>query len=623
RPFTFRPYRGLTSFQPEHARFFCGRVEERRALIERIESAGAEPAGAKSAGAESAGAESAGAESAGAESSGAEPAGAAHPRFQVVAGASGTGKSSLVMAGVLPALRAKGWLCAPPFRPGKAPLRELMRALRRIHADRDAASPASLGDARSAADLVRALPRAPGAQVLVVVDQLEELFFQGESDADKDAFLAQLAALTGDPKLGVVVVATLRIDAFSAATGVRWQANRRLYDLLVDARHTTMLRRVGTADFADIISTPARRAGLSLEEGLSDSLLRDVEDEPGGLPLLEYTLDQLWEKRRGSKLTHDAYRAVGGGDRALGGGGGTRGVLVSAAERLVQSFASSPDVLAEVRSILLQLVDASPDTSLDTRRQARFDRSVATRSTFAKALDALAGARLVVVGHPPPEEPGLHRGGPEARPPETEGAIVVDLAHEALIRHWRRLREWIDGARTDLTQLQELRTKGREGSRRTGTLTTSSQASPVTRARALLARAPRADRPRARLCEGQSGTPALPAHPRQVDPRGRAVTLFIGVSWGERTTSETPPRRRAQQASLRRRGRRSIGTIRCQPPCSCGSCRRPSCPKASRRRRWRRSNTPSRWRCFTCAGAARSASAATAPPWRSSAEPPS
>lgn len=450
RPFTFRPYRGLRAFQEAHAWFFCGRGRDRALLQDRVAEAHA----------------------------------GGRPRFQIVAGASGTGKSSLVLAHLVPAMRALDWACAT-FMPGKEPVRELRRAVARLHPVREGPPPGSAAAPASEDDVLAALRRLRQEDerpALLVIDQLEEVLTQA-SPAERQPFLRAVDAITRDASLRVVVVATVRIDAFGAALDARMseKGGPSLYDVFVDERHTMLLPQIGAADFEDIIAEPARRVGLSLEPGLVTALLRDLDDEPGGLPLLELTLDRLWEKRSGRTLTHAAYEALGrrevdrAGER-VAEHAGMHGVLLNLADELVRSLERTPEVLQQTKSILVQLVDLRLETALDTRRRAWFDDATANEPVFAQALAALRTTRMVVVGRdtPPAETTGDPRaqGAGTTQPAAAAGMTYVDLAHEVLIQRWPALRAWIEEDRPFWSEVRELAESARRWREERGDLLT-------------------------------------------------------------------------------------------------------------------------------------------------------
>jgi WD40 repeat protein len=375
RPVVVRPYRGLLAFGREHARHFHGRDEEVREAVSDL----------------------------GALIAAGDPG---RPRFLVVTGASGTGKSSMVLAGAIPALLARDprWVVAPVIRPTLGWSDELGRAL--------------------------AVSREPGAPLLIVVDQLEEVFTVLPDKAAREQFVRRLWEIAGDPASGVSVVATLRVDFLGRCGEIRLSDGGLTLEAVVyDEAHRVFVQRMGREALSAIIERPAAAVGLVLEEGLAARMLDDAGDEPGALPLCEYTLDALWQRRAGNLLPAAEY------DR-LGGVGGA----------LAKRAGAALDALSEVqrraaRRILVQLVDTRDDAALDTRR--RVLRAALRRgpggeaAVFDEVLDALARERLVVVSD-------------EGKAP------IVEIAHEQLIRSFPLLRGWVAEDRAMLGELVRL-----------------------------------------------------------------------------------------------------------------------------------------------------------------------
>jgi WD40 repeat protein len=405
RPCIIRPYRGLRAYDCEDTRLFFGREEETALLVQRV--AGMIERGA--------------------------------PRFLLVAGASGTGKSSLVRAGLLGAL-AQGeapWATAV-MRPGEG------------------ATPAER--------LARCLEphRGAGARLALVVDQLEELFTEVAEAGQREAFLRELWRLARDPAAGVLVIATIRIEYLGRLGTVRMDETGAAFDReLLDSERCYLVRQLGPEQYERIIRGPAGAAGLLIAPGLLDRLLHALRAEPGALPLLSYTLDELWQRRSFEKhevdwscvtgqrevegdragvagwwLTDQAYDALGGA-----GPGGIEGVLAGAAEAIHARLA--PEHQAELRRVLVQLVHGHDDLMLATRRRGWREAlrpGPAAAAVFDHVVGALVEARLLVQGSDGPDDP-----------------VWIELAHDALIRVWPRLHQWYAEARSWLVLAGELR----------------------------------------------------------------------------------------------------------------------------------------------------------------------
>jgi transcriptional regulator with XRE-family HTH domain len=214
-----------------------------------------------------------------------------------ILGSSGVGKSSLLRAGVLPALSAGSLPGSQRWRqvllrPGSHPDAELIRALG--------------GEAPG-----RALGRLePGDRIVIAVDQLEELFTLCEREDERAAFAGQLAAAAGDAGRRALVVVALRADFYGRL------ASYPALAALVNGIHV-LVGPMDRGELARAIEEPAARAGLEVERPLAEALVAEVAGEPGGLPLLSTTLLQLWRARDGRVLRYDSYRASGGVRRAV------------------------------------------------------------------------------------------------------------------------------------------------------------------------------------------------------------------------------------------------------------------------------------------------------------------
>ncbi len=331
------PFRGLESFRPEDSEFFFGREELTRKLVRRIK---------------------------------------AHP-FLAVLGASGSGKSSLVMAGLIPALH----LDIKPviFRPGTNPMEPLKTA---------------------------------GENALIVVDQFEELITSTREEATRKEFIARLLDATKHNK----VIITMRSD-FLSEVAVYRDLNQEVQNHLENVPPMNMdeLRRA--------VVGQAGAVGLRFEADLSHQILENVAGEPGAMPLLQHALWELWNRRHGRNLRASEYRAFGG----------VRQAISSAAEKVFGECVRAEQ--EQIHDIFLRLtrLDES-DERRDTRRRVAINDLIPSgqdQSSIVPLLDKLANARLIVKS-------------------VNEGKTEIEVAHEALIRHWERLGEWLKQDRDDL-----------------------------------------------------------------------------------------------------------------------------------------------------------------------------
>lgn len=389
------PYRGLRTYDEEHAEFFFGRHADVQRLVEKLKGT----------------------------------------RFLAVLGPSGSGKSSLVRAGLLPALR-KGALPASHdwrvclFTPGPRPLESLALHLARLHGQEDLLGAVRmlvehLGADHRALHLATRLalvnsPVAPATPlqptVLYVVDQAEELFTLCRDEQQRQQFIANLLHATAIPDSHCVVILTMRADFYHrCAAHPELAARIATYQFLVSPMDREALHQA--------IAEPAHCVGLEFEQGLVETILRDVAHRPGALPLLAHALVELWERRRGRMLTLEAYRECSG----------VEGAIAQRAEAVYSAF--TPEQQAIARRALLRLTQPGEGTE-DTRRRATMSELV-THPDEAEAVEgvvqALTDARLLTTTW---EESTRERW--------------VDVSHEALIHGWPRLREWLEEDRAGL-----------------------------------------------------------------------------------------------------------------------------------------------------------------------------
>ncbi|HEY1274719.1 MAG TPA: BTAD domain-containing putative transcriptional regulator [Thermoleophilaceae bacterium] len=333
------PFPGLATFDAAHAEYFFGRERLVTELVARLVGA---------------------------------------PLLAVV-GPSGSGKSSAVRAGLMPALASgvlpgsEGWAQAL-MRPGRHPLAELER-----------------------------LPPEAGAEAVLVVDQFEEVFTVCRDERERADFLDAIVTLAEDRDRRVHVVVAMRADFYGHCAshdglGRLVEANQ----VLVGPMRRDELRRA--------IVEPARRVGLRVEPSLTDALIVDVLDAPGGLPLLSAALLEQWRERDGRVMRRAAYERTGGVRGAVGRLAEATWARLSDAER------------PAARRIMLRLADAGEDGAAFVRRRVPLEELEPERDPrAAAALDALADSRLVTID---------------------DGA--VEVAHEALLREWPRLRAWLE-----------------------------------------------------------------------------------------------------------------------------------------------------------------------------------
>lgn len=362
-------------------------------------------------------------------------------RFLTVIGASGSGKSSVVRAGVIPALRRGERLAddsLPPTDSGQWDIRILTPSAHPLDAlavslTREAESVSAITTLR--ADLLqdpnslslvarRVLAQNNKKHLLLVIDQFEEVFTQCRQDDERRAFIENLlyAIDSADPQ-PITILLTLRADFYSQ---LAFQDHLR--ELV--SQNQEFIGAMSREELARAILQPATLGNWKVQEGLVEVILDDLGSEPGALPLLSHALLETWKRRRGRVLTVSGYTAAGG----------VRGAIAQTAETVFrQRLSSEQQPIA--RMIFIKLAEMGED-SLDTRRRAAFSELI-TRSTDTSTIDAvlsiLTDARLVTTGT---LEPGDTR--------------VVEVAHEALIREWPTLRDWLNQNREGLILHRQL-----------------------------------------------------------------------------------------------------------------------------------------------------------------------
>lgn len=357
----------------------------------------------------------------------------AHPLVAVV-GPSGSGKSSVVRAGLVPALRAgglpgsRGWLITDMF-PGSYPFQELEAALLRVAVERPPGLIDDLtGDNRGLLRATKQILPLDDSRLLLIIDQFEELFSAVASEETRRLFLESLLTVARDERSRVKVVVTIRADFFDRPLEYPEFGNL-VGDGLVAVTPPT------EEGLAQAIAAPARGVGIELEPGLVGEMIYQVEGQPGPLPLLQYAITELFNRREGNLLTIDAYRATGGVLGALGG----------RAEELYQEL--SPQAKEAARQLFLRLVTVD-ELSGNTRRRVR--------RTELKGLAVDQGALDTVL-----HQFGSFRLLSYDRDPVTRGP-TVEVAHEALLREWDRLAGWIDGERENLLVQRRISGAARE-----------------------------------------------------------------------------------------------------------------------------------------------------------------
>ncbi|MDX6677184.1 MAG: hypothetical protein QOE31_1236, partial [Solirubrobacteraceae bacterium] len=319
-----------------------------------------------------------------------------------IVGPSGSGKSSLLRAGLLPALAggvlpgSRDWPQVL-FRPGAHPLEELAGGLAKAEGD---------------------------GRIVLAVDQFEETFTVCEDEDERAEFVSELVKAAQDPDGRWVVLIALRADYYG-----RCAAYPELSSML--AASNVLVRPMAPDELRRAIERPAQRAGLRIETELVDALVADVEREPGGLPLMSTALLELWQRRDGRRLRHSTYAQTGG----------VHGAVARLAENAFAQLDEGQQTIA--RGVLMRLVGSSEGDAdgagasagagdggggaVERRRVPLAELEIERDENVARVVALLTDRRLLTVS-----------------------AGAVELAHEALLREWPRLRGWIEDDRDGL-----------------------------------------------------------------------------------------------------------------------------------------------------------------------------
>jgi len=382
--FINNPYKGLQAFEEADADTFFGRESLVEQMITRLEED------------------------------------TTHGNFLAVVGPSGIGKSSVVKAGLLPAIRngklhgSDQWFILNMI-PSTDPISQLSATL----------SNAAIHDVPDKDDLLRQNPNAlaelipqlfrdDNSRILIFIDQFEEVFTMVEDEDVRRQFLSLI--LQGIQSERVYIVITMRADFYDRPLFYEQ------FGQLIEQR-TQLVLPLSASELTRIIIQPAEQVGLELDPELVGMMIADVREESGALPLLQYALSEVFERREGNRLTAQAYQDIGG----------IAGALAHRADQLYYELDAEHQSLAQQMFLRMVTLGEGQD---DTRRRAKHGELMSMtdeRDQVQQILDKFGKYRLLTFDY-----------DRDTREP------TIEIAHEALIREWRNLRLWLDASRGDI-----------------------------------------------------------------------------------------------------------------------------------------------------------------------------
>lgn len=350
-------------------------------------------------------------------------------RLLALTGPSGSGKSSLILAGLLPALKAGGlsgsekWRYFEPMVPGSDPLGNLLKTIGSLQEDAAILGERILEDSSTLLQLLNETGPSP---TVLVIDQFEELFtlVSDDHESERIAFSSNLVHLFSAPNVEHRVILTMRTDK-------RGQLAKLpdLRSLFLGAQ--VEVDALDAAELREVIVKPAEQVGLRFQPGIVEALLKEIIGETAGLPLLQFALLKLWNTRQRNWVTWEAYQRLGGVRKALG--------------RSADEFYDGllPDQQQAAKRIFLRLVRAGGNLEGDRARVLRGSLlTLGNQDIVARVLQKLAEASLIRVI---PASKG--KGSVEDQ---------LEVAHEALIRNWEKLASWLQEEQISLRQREQI-----------------------------------------------------------------------------------------------------------------------------------------------------------------------
>ena len=372
------PYRGLDAFQEEDQKMYFGRQELVNKLLEKLQG----------------------------------------NRLLAVVGPSGSGKSSLVRAGILPRLKAGGlpgseeWKYYPPIVPGSNPLETLVATFHPRKPDREQWIKKQVKSLLENPDHLSRLVAELGLDVptVFVIDQFEEIFTLCTEDACRQAFVNNLVGLIRAPDYKQIVIITMRRDFLERIPQL--PQLQPFFNSSIEH-----LMPLLPEELREVIEEPANLIGLKYQDGVVDALIGGVRDDDAALPLLQFILLRLWDNKTRNRITMDAYQGLGGAHEAL---------QKSADDLYGKLSTENKDAAKYIFVRLSRRPDKGQEVTRDRLLLRNLYEDGIARDRIDRVIKMLVDAHLV----------RLTKG-------DTEEDTLIEIAHEALIRNWPKLADWL------------------------------------------------------------------------------------------------------------------------------------------------------------------------------------
>ena len=395
------PYRGLEAFREEDRKLFHGRQKLLEYLLQKLQES----------------------------------------RLLAVVGSSGSGKSSVVLGGLIPSLKAgteklpesKNWHYYGSIVPGSNPLENLAR-LFCPECDEESGSIEQKAQKfiQNSGYLTKLLNHTDNQPSVLVIDQFEETLQLCLDQEKRDAFINNILGVIQSPGVPHRIILTMRVDFLKDFTHME-----KFYPELNKA--TFFLTPLDASELREAIEKPAKLIGLKFEERLVDKLIKDVLGEEAALPLLQFTLLKLWDHRERNRITQESYKRLGGGRLALS---------KSADEFYDNNLI--PEDQVTCKRIFLKMVQPTKGEEFTSRRirVQELYRAGEASDRVERVLEKLIEARLVKIT--------------QGYSSNDDQDAQVEVAHEALIRNWPRLVGWLEDERVNLRDRLQLTAKAKE-----------------------------------------------------------------------------------------------------------------------------------------------------------------